>query len=87
MAPEKLVHLAEEEAAKEAPDFLIDELPARIARASATFRLKAQLASPGDSTKDASTPWPKSDENIELGVLTIDPYPIVSRLRRSCCFY
>jgi catalase len=72
MAPEKLVHLTEEEAAKKAPDFLIDELPARIARAPVTFHLKAQLASPGDSTKDASTPWPKSDEIVELGVLTID---------------
>lgn len=72
MAPEKLVHLAEEEAAKKPPDFLIDELPARIARGAVTFRLKAQLASPGDSTKDASIPWPKSDEVVELGVLTID---------------
>jgi catalase len=72
MAPEKLVHLAEEEAAKTAPDFLIDELPARVARGPVTFHLKAQLASPGDSTKDASTPWPNSDEVVELGVLTID---------------
>jgi catalase len=34
--------------------------------------LKSQLASPGDSTKDASIPWPKSNEVVELGVLTID---------------
>jgi catalase len=72
LAPEKLVHLAAAEAAKKAPDFLIDELPARIARGAVTFHLKAQLASPGDSTKDASTPWPNSDEVVELGVLTID---------------
>jgi catalase len=32
MAPEKLVHLTAEEAAKTAPDFLINELPARVAR-------------------------------------------------------
>ena len=53
-------------------DFLIDELPARIERGAVTFHLKAQLASPGDSTKDASTPWPNNDEVVELGVLTID---------------
>jgi catalase len=41
MAPERLVHLAEEEAAEKAPDFLIDELPARIARGAVTFHLKA----------------------------------------------
>ena len=72
MAPEKLVHLTAEEAAKTAPDFLINELPARVARGSVTFHLKSQLASPGDSTKDASIPWPKSNEVVELGVLTID---------------
>ena len=71
MAPEKLVHLAAEEAAKRAPDFLIDELPARLSRGAVTFHLKAQLAAPGDSTKDASIPWPKSNETVELGTLTI----------------
>ncbi|WGJ15874.1 catalase family peroxidase [Methylocapsa sp. D3K7] len=72
MAPDKLVHLSEADAAKAAPDFLIDELPARLARGPVTFHLKAQLASPGDSTKDASVPWPSGNEIVELGVLTID---------------
>jgi catalase len=72
MAPEKLVHLDPAEAAKKAPDFLIDELAARLARAPVTFRLKAQLASPGDTTKDPSQPWPDRNEVVELGVLTID---------------
>lgn len=72
MSPEKLVHLDAEQAAKMAPDFLVDELPARLARAPVTFRLKARLASPSDTTKDPSQPWPDSDEIVELGVLTID---------------
>jgi catalase len=72
MTPETLVHLAVADAAKTAPDFLIDELPARIARGPVTFHLKAQLASPSDSTKDASTPWLNSDEVVELGLLTIN---------------
>lgn len=72
MAPEKLVHLDEAEAAKKAPDFLIDELPARLARGPVAFRLKAQLAAPGDSTKDPSIPWSDSNEVADLGVLTID---------------
>jgi catalase len=76
MSPMKLVHLDPAEAAKKAPDFLVDELPARIARGPVTFRLKAQLASSGDSTKDPSQPWPDSDQVVELGVLTIDkPVP------------
>lgn len=71
-APEKLVHLDEAEAAKRAPDFLIDELPARLARGPVTFHLKAQLAAPGDQTKDASQPWPDTNKVVELGVLTIE---------------
>ena len=72
LSPETLVHLEAAEAAKKAPDFLIDELPARIAHGPITFHLKAQLASAKDSTKDASIPWPQSDEIVELGVVTID---------------
>jgi len=71
-APERLVHLDEAEAAKRPPDFLIDELPARLARGPVTFHLKAQLAAPGDHTKDASQPWPETNKIVELGVLTID---------------
>ena len=52
MAPDKLVHLTEADAAETAPDFLIDELPRTcLARGSVTFHLKAQLASPGDLTE------------------------------------
>jgi catalase len=72
MAPEKLVHLSEAEASKAAPDFLLNELPLRLLRGPVKFHLKAQLASPGDSTKDASIPWPSANETVELGELTID---------------
>ena len=76
MSPEKLVQRGAAEAAKMAPDFLLDELPARLARAPVIFRMKAKLASPSDTTKDPSQPWPDSDEVIELGLLTIDkPVP------------
>ncbi len=72
MAPERLVHLSAEEAAKQAQDFLIDELSARLSRGPVMFRLKAQVAGPGDSTKDASIPWPECNETaVELGMLTI----------------
>ncbi len=72
MTPAKLVHLDPAEAAKKAPDYLVEELAARLARAPANFRLRAQLASPGDTTKDPSQPWPDRNEVVELGVLTID---------------
>ena len=70
--PEKVVHLTETEAAKQATDFLIDELPARLAHGPVRFHLMAQLAGPADSTKDPSRPWPENDKVAELGVITIN---------------
>jgi catalase len=70
-APETVVHLDNEEAAKRSPDFLVDELPTRLANGPATFRLKAQLAAPGDPTKDATQAWPEDRPVVELGVLKI----------------
>jgi catalase len=72
VVPEKLVHLTPEEAAKQAPNYLFDELMQRIARKPVVFHLKAQLAEPGDQTKDASQPWPDDRKVVELGVLTLN---------------
>ncbi len=71
-APETVVHLDPAEAAKQPPDFLMDELPARLARGPATFHLRAQLAAPGDSTKDPTKAWPEDRRVVELGTITLD---------------
>jgi catalase len=71
VVPQKLVHITPEEAAKQSPDFLFDELARRIARKPVVFHLKAQLAEPGDQTKDASQPWPADRKVVDLGVLTL----------------
>ena len=72
MAPEQVVHLDAAEAAKRPADFLLDELPERLARGPVTFHLKAQLAAAGDTTNDPSQPWPSDRKVVELGVLTLD---------------
>ncbi|WP_264714216.1 catalase family peroxidase [Limobrevibacterium gyesilva] len=72
MLPERAVHLDAADAAKQAPDFLMEELPERLKRGPVTFHLKAQLAGSGDSTKDPTQPWPADRKVVELGVLTID---------------
>jgi len=71
VAPEKLVHLTPEEATKQTPDYLFDDLAKRIAQKPVVFHLKAQLAGPGDQTKDASLPWPDDRKVVDLGVLTL----------------
>jgi catalase len=58
--------------AKEAsPNFLTDELKARLANGPARFRLQLQLAGPGDPTNDSSIVWPNTRKVVELGIMTI----------------
>jgi catalase len=71
IAPEKLVHITPEEAAKQSSDYLFDDLAKRIAQRPVVFHVKAQLAEPGDQTKDASQPWPEDRKVVDLGVLTL----------------
>ncbi|HTO61001.1 MAG TPA: catalase family peroxidase [Bradyrhizobium sp.] len=72
MLPEKVVHLEPSDAAKRAPDFLMDELPQRLKQGPVTFHFKAQLAAADDSTKDPAKAWPETRKVVELGTLTID---------------
>ena len=72
IAPEKVVHLSNEEAAKQSPDYLMNDLPARLAKGPVTFHIKAQLAAAGDPTKDPTQAWPDDRKVVDLGVLTID---------------
>lgn len=64
-------HLSLADAAKQPPDFLIDELPQRLAREPVAFRVTAQLANPGDQTKDPTQPWPSDRRVADLGTITI----------------
>ncbi|HLZ83483.1 MAG TPA: catalase family peroxidase [Caulobacteraceae bacterium] len=72
MTPEKLVTLTADEAATKPCDFLVDDLPQRIAKRPVVFHLKAQLAAAGDQTSDPSQPWPDNRPVVDLGVLTLD---------------
>jgi len=71
IAPRQVVHITAEEAAKLLPNYLFDDLAKRIAQEPLVFQLKAQLAEPGDQTKDASQPWPDDRKQVDLGVLTL----------------
>jgi len=79
MAPEEIVYLSAEEAAKQSLDFLIDDLPQRIAKKPVLFHLTAQLAEAGDQTKDPSEPWSRDHRVVDLGVLTVDKVLVDSR--------
>jgi catalase len=59
------------EVEKIAPNYLMDELPKRIASGPVKFRLVAQVAKDGDVTNDATVSWPPDRELIELGVISL----------------
>jgi catalase len=64
-------HLAPAAAAKLPPNFLMTELPARLAREKPVFKLMAQLANPGDPTKDPTQAWPADRKLAEIGTITL----------------
>jgi catalase len=87
VVPEKLVHITPEEAARQPPDYLFDDLAKRMAQKPVVFHLKAQLAQPGDQTKDASQPWPDDRKVVELGVLTLNKVvPDSSEVQKKLLF-
>jgi catalase len=63
--------LSEEQVARLAPDYLLEELPKRIATGPVKFRLVAQLAKAGDDTKDPTVSWPADREVMELGLISL----------------
>ncbi len=65
------VHLSAANAAKQAPNYLMDELPARLKKAPVRFKLLAQLAQSGDQTSDATKPWPADRKLVDLGTITL----------------
>jgi catalase len=65
------VHLSAADAGQRKPDFLVDELPARLKGAPVRFHLLAQLADPGDQTKDATQPWPATRTLVDMGMITL----------------
>jgi catalase len=65
-------HLTSDEAAKRPPNYLMEELPARLARGEAVaFKVLAQIAGPGDSTRDSTVPWPEDRRLADLGTVTL----------------
>lgn len=64
-------HMSAAEAAKQKPDFLTDDIRQRLAKGPVRFHLKAQLAAPGDQTKDPTQPWPDDRKVVDLGVIAL----------------
>ncbi len=63
--------LPEDQVKQAAPNYLMDELPQRIARGPVKFRLLAQVAEEGDSINDGTAVWPDTRKRILLGTISL----------------
>ncbi len=59
-------------AAAQSPNFLFDEIKERIAKGPAKFRIAVQLAEDGDTTDDATVPWPEGRPQLTLGEISLN---------------
>lgn len=64
-------HLSDADAAKKSPNFLFDELRARLAKEPVTLGVFVQIAEPGDDVTNASVPWPDSRTEVPFGTITL----------------
>lgn len=73
--------------AKAAPNYLMDELPQRIAASPVKYRLMAQLASDTDQTTDGSLAWPAERTVVELGTLSLTGTPLEQVLAQKALLF
>ncbi len=64
--------LTKEQVAKATPNYLMDELPVRLSKAPAKFKIAVQLADKGDVVNDPTVVWPETRKQVELGTLTLN---------------
>ena len=64
--------LTKEQAEKAGSNYLMEELPKRIAKGPIKFRISAQIAAVGDSINDGTMVWPNDRKLVELGILSLD---------------
>lgn len=64
--------MSQADLSKAGPNYLSEELTARLTNGEAKFRIAVQLAEPGDVIDDATAVWPDSRPQVELGILTLN---------------
>jgi catalase len=53
------------------PNALLDEMRTRVARGPVRFRLRAQVAEPGDVVDDPTVVWPEERRVVDLGEISV----------------
>jgi catalase len=64
--------LSADEVAKAKPNYLFEELPQRLKKGEAKFRLLAQVAAKDDVVNDPTVVWPNDRKLVELGIISLE---------------
>jgi catalase len=64
-------HLDPAAAAAKGPNYLFDELEARIANGPVRLQVVAQMAEDGDTVNDVTVQWPDTRKFLELGIISL----------------
>lgn len=64
-------HLTVGEAAAEGPNFLFEELTARLAKGPIAFTVAVQVAADGDVVDDATSHWPAERPEVDFGTFEL----------------
>jgi len=65
-------YLEEAGATAQGPNFLFDEISARVAKEPVRFRIIVQLARDGDTTDDATLRWPEDRPQLTFGEISLN---------------
>ncbi|MFP3513990.1 hypothetical protein SB775_31315, partial [Peribacillus sp. SIMBA_075] len=68
-------YLTPAELKAQGPDYLQQEILARLAKGPVVFDWYAQVAEPGDRIEDPSTAWPETRRLVKLGTFTLTRPP------------
>lgn len=63
--------LTDAQLAKEGPNYLYDDITTKLKAGPVKYKLVAQMANPGDQTKDGSMVWPDDRKIVELGTISL----------------
>jgi catalase len=64
-------YLTDEQVAGLSPNYHYDEIDERVAKGPVRFRILVQVAGDGDTVDDATSHWPESRPQVELGTLEL----------------
>lgn len=83
IVPEVFSVLSDADLASKSESYLFDELPERLSKGPATFKLLAQIAEEGDPTDDATKHWPEERQLAELGTIKLEEVEFEDRSKKE----